>query len=61
MSEGILSTVGNTPLVRLGRVFKDIQFQLFAKLEGFNPGGSAKDRPALHMLQEALRLGSIKP
>jgi N-(2-amino-2-carboxyethyl)-L-glutamate synthase len=61
MSEGILSTVGNTPLVRLGRVFKDIQFQLFAKLEGFNPGGSAKDRPALNILEEAMEAGAIGP
>jgi N-(2-amino-2-carboxyethyl)-L-glutamate synthase len=61
MSEGILSTIGNTPLVRLKRVFKDIQFQLFAKLEGFNPGGSAKDRPALNILEEAMEAGAIGP
>lgn len=59
MSEGILSAVGNTPLIRLTRVFKDEQFQLFAKLEGFNPGGSAKDRPALNILEEALKAGAI--
>jgi cysteine synthase A len=61
MHESILSTVGHTPLVRLRRVFPDCPFRLFAKLEGFNPGGSAKDRPALHMLQEAMRAGTIKP
>ncbi len=61
MSEGILSTIGNTPLVRLKRVFKDLQFQLFAKLEGFNPGGSAKDRPALNILEEAIEAGVIGP
>src|SRR5262245_46778193 len=61
MSEGILSTIGNTPLVRLKRVFKDLQFQLFAKLEGFNPGGSAKDRPALNILEEAMEAGAIGP
>lgn len=61
MSEGILSTIGNTPLVRLKRVFNDIQFQLFAKLEGFNPGGSAKDRPALNILEEAMEAGAIGP
>jgi len=51
--------VGNTPLVRLTRVFKDSQIQLFAKLEGLNPGGSAKDRPALNILKEAMEAGEI--
>src|SRR5262249_46864758 len=60
MTEGILSTVGHTPLVRLTRVFPNCPFRLFAKLEGFNPGGSAKDRPALHILQEAKRSGAVK-
>src|SRR5258708_1314063 len=59
--ENILSTIGHTPLVRLTRVFPDCPFHLFAKLEGFNPGGSAKDRPALHILQEAMRTGAVKP
>src|SRR5437879_13724585 len=61
MTESILSTIGNTPLVKLTRVFPDCPFCLFAKLEGFNPGGSAKDRPALHILQEAVRTGAVKP
>src|SRR5712671_1888164 len=61
MNESILSTIGNTPLVRLTHVLPDCPFRLFAKLEGFNPGGSAKDRPALHILQEAMRSGAIKP
>src|SRR5262244_995622 len=60
MNESILSTIGNTPLVRLTRALPDCPFRLFAKLEGFNPGGSAKDRPALHILQEAMRTGAIK-
>src|ERR1051326_6499432 len=60
-NESILSTIGHTPLVRLLRVFPDCPFGLFAKLEGFNPGGSAKDRPALHILQEAMRTGAVKP
>jgi N-(2-amino-2-carboxyethyl)-L-glutamate synthase len=59
--ESILSTIGQTPLVRLTRVFPECPFQLFAKLEGFNPGGSAKDRPALHILREAMRTGAVKP
>ncbi len=60
MTASILSTIGHTPLVRLTRVFPDCPFRLFAKLEGFNPGGSAKDRPALHILQEAMRTGAVK-
>jgi len=60
MNQSILSTIGNTPLVRLTNVLPDCQFRLFAKLEGFNPGGSAKDRPALHILEEAMRTGAIK-
>lgn len=60
MTENILSTIGQTPLVRLTRVIPDCPFYLFAKLEGFNPGGSAKDRPALHILQEAMRTGAVK-
>jgi len=58
---GILSTIGHTPLVRLTRVLPDCPFRLFAKLEGFNPGGSAKDRPALYILREAMRTGTLKP
>src|SRR5947208_1959179 len=61
MNESILSTIGHTPLVRLTRVIPDCPFCLFAKLEGFNPGGSAKDRPALHILREAMRTGAVKP
>src|SRR5258706_1715125 len=60
LSGGILSTIGHTPLVRLTRVVQNCPFHLFAKLEGFNPGGSAKDRPALHILQEAMRSGALK-
>ena len=60
MNQSILSTIGHTPLVRLTNVLPDCPFRLFAKLEGFNPGGSAKDRPALHILEEAMRTGAIK-
>jgi 2,3-diaminopropionate biosynthesis protein SbnA len=61
MGEGILSTIGNTPLIKLTRIYKENRFQLFAKMEGFNPGGSAKDRPALNILREAIEAGAIKP
>ncbi len=56
-----MSTIGHTPLVRMKRALPDCPFRLFAKLEGFNPGGSAKDRPALHILQEAMRSGVLRP
>jgi N-(2-amino-2-carboxyethyl)-L-glutamate synthase len=61
LSSGILSTVGNTPLVKLEKVFKDADFNFFAKLEMFNPGGSVKDRPALNMLKNAFADGQIEP
>src|SRR5215469_811510 len=60
MHQSILSTIGNTPFVRLTNVLPDCRFRIFAKLEGFNPGGSAKDRPALHILYEAIGTGAVK-
>ena len=59
--DSILSAIGNTPLVRLDRVFDDLQFNLYAKLEAFNPGGSSKDRPAIKIIRRAIELGAIVP
>lgn len=61
MYQGILSTIGHTPLVGLNRVIKNLHFNLYAKLESFNPGGSVKDRPAFNILKNALELGVIRP
>lgn len=61
MYECILSTIGNTPLVKLTRLFKSSGFNLYAKMESFNPGGSIKDRAALNIIERALALGLIKP
>lgn len=61
MNSGILSVVGNTPLVGLKQFSRDSHFRLFAKLEAFNPGGSLKDRPALHIIKSALGSGDIEP
>jgi N-(2-amino-2-carboxyethyl)-L-glutamate synthase len=61
VNSGILSIIGNTPLVKLENVFPEAKFQLFAKLEMFNPGGSIKDRPALNMLKNAFERGEIRP
>lgn len=56
---GILSAIGNTPLVKLERVLKHIPVDLYAKLELYNPGGSIKDRPAVYMLEKAFERGDI--
>jgi cysteine synthase A len=61
MREGILSAIGNTPLIQLTRVFRDIDFRLFAKLECLNPGGSMKDRPAFSILKNAMESGILMP
>lgn len=61
MNDGVLSVIGNTPLVRLSRIFADINFNLYAKLEGLNPGGSMKDRPAVFILKHAMESGVVKP
>lgn len=57
----ILDTVGNTPLVELTRLNPNPAVTIFAKLEGNNPGGSVKDRPALNMIRSALERGEITP
>lgn len=59
MNDGILSAIGNTPLVRLTKVMPDAPFSLYAKLEALNPGGSMKDRPAISIIQHALETGAI--
>ena len=61
MYQTIEDTVGNTPLVRLQRLPGVTSNVLLAKLEGNNPAGSVKDRPALSMIVEAERRGTIKP
>ena len=53
--------VGNTPLVKLKRIPGDTSNTLLAKLEGNNPAGSVKDRPALSMIRRAQERGEIKP
>ena len=57
----ILETVGRTPLVRLNRVFRKPGVQILAKLEGFNPCGSVKERIAVSMLEGAERAGTLRP
>jgi cysteine synthase B len=61
MYKTIENFVGNTPLVRLKRLPGKTQNIILAKLEGNNPAGSVKDRPALSMISHAQRRGEIKP
>ncbi|HEX2254536.1 MAG TPA: 2,3-diaminopropionate biosynthesis protein SbnA [Thermoanaerobaculia bacterium] len=58
---GILSCIGRTPLVPLRKLLPDADFELYAKLECLNPGGSIKDRPALTILEHAMDRGEIGP
>ena len=59
--EGILSTIGNTPLVRLTRALPGVPLRVFAKLESFNPSGSIKVRAAFRILRHAIDAGNIRP
>ena len=56
----VVDFVGNTPLVELQQLNPNKDVKIFAKLEGNNPGGSVKDRPALNMIRSALDRGDIK-
>ena len=60
--KSLLAQIGNTPLLELSRLVADLAgISLFAKAEYFNPGGSVKDRPALHMLQRGEEEGLLRP
>jgi len=59
--DAILSTVGNTPMVRLGRIARGLPAELLAKCEFLNPGGSVKDRIGVRMLLDAEAEGRIRP
>lgn len=56
----IIDTIGNTPLVEITSFHNNPNVKIYAKLEGNNPAGSVKDRPALNMIQSALERGDIK-
>src|SRR5881398_2248240 len=56
----ILETVGNTPVVRIGKLAPP-EINLFVKIEAFNPLGSVKDRLALGVIEDAERSGALKP
>ena len=60
-SKNILETIGNTPLIKLNKITKDIPALVLAKVESFNPGNSVKDRMALKMVEDAEADGRLKP
>lgn len=60
-SNNILETIGNTPLVKLNKITKDIKATVLAKVETTNPGNSIKDRMALKMIEDAEKDGRLKP
>ena len=59
VADSVLDLIGNTPLVRLDRIGRDLPCYLLAKLEYLNPGGSVKDRPAVEMIEDAERRGLL--
>ena len=60
-NKSVLELVGNTPLVRINNITRDLPkgVEIYAKLEGYNPGGSVKDRPALRMILDAEAAGHL--
>ena len=60
MHSNILSTIGNTPMVKINNLIKKPGVEIFAKLEGFNPTGSIKDRIALKMIEQAEAEGKLQ-
>lgn len=61
IKENILETIGNTPLIKLNKLTKDLPCTVLVKNESFNPGHSIKDRMGLKMVQDAIAAGRIKP
>jgi cystathionine beta-synthase len=57
----IISAIGNTPIIRLNSVTKDIESEIYVKLEYLNPGGSIKDRMGVYMCEQAVKSGDLKP
>lgn len=61
ISSNILEAIGNTPMVRLNSVTRDVKATVLAKIETTNPGNSIKDRMAVRMIEDAERAGQLKP
>lgn len=60
LNSNVLNLIGNTPLVRINRLVSDNDAEIWAKIEGLNPGGSIKDRIALAMIEAAEEQGKLK-
>src|SRR5438105_8983154 len=61
IKNNILETIGNTPLIRLNKITKNLPYTVLAKVDYFNPGNSIKDRMALKMVEVAEKEGKLKP
>lgn len=61
LHKDILNLIGKTPMVRVNHLVSDSDAEVWAKLEGFNPGGSLKDRIALSMIEDAEQDGTLRP
>ena len=61
IKNNILETIGNTPMVRINRLNPNPDVNIFAKIEGFNPTGSIKDRIAVKMISDAEKSGRLRP
>lgn len=61
IKNSVLEAIGNTPIIRLNNISKNAKTQIYAKLEFMNPGGSVKDRMALHIIEDAEKRGLLKP
>ena len=61
IKQNILETIGNTPLIKLNKITKDLPCLVAAKVDYFNPGNSIKDRMALKMIEVAEKEGKLKP
>ena len=59
VNQSILSTIGNTPLVRINSLNPNDRVEMYAKIEGVNPTGSIKDRIALSMIDQAEKSGAL--
>jgi cystathionine beta-synthase len=60
-ANNVLEIIGDTPMVRINRITKDVKGTVFAKIETYNPGNSIKDRMAVRMIEDAERSGALKP
>ena len=59
--KNVLETIGNTPLIRINKMCKDVKATVLAKVETTNPGNSVKDRMAVQMIEDAEASGLLKP